>query len=386
MAHVTCLNAARHALLARQGWDVGRDGLAGSPRLRVIASEAVHGTTTRALKLLGIGTAQMTTLPSDANYRLTPETLKAELAKGPGAPTIVVLMAGDVNRGAFDPFDTLIPRAHAAGAWVHVDGAMGSWAHAAPARRHLLAGVAQADSWATDGHKWLNTPYDCGYAFVADAEAHRMSLEHHASYLAHATDVRDQMDWTPEHSRRARGFATWAALRELGKGGVADLVERLRTRGARVWDHYYGLIDIVASTSAVEYSPDVEPTLPVALESDGTPEYRELTVRERSRLRPQQLRRQVGGKGARRLFLEHAEAGQHAQDAIERVLVGACLPRQLRYRFRSGRQPVGQPELERGVERAGTDIAPGDLESELRGGCFRCQRRRWSRHGPAIIQ
>jgi glutamate/tyrosine decarboxylase-like PLP-dependent enzyme len=226
MAHVTCLNAARHAVLARQGWDVGRDGLAGSPRLRVIASEAVHGTTTRALKLLGIGTAQMTTLASDENYRLTPETLQAELAKAPGAPTIVVLMAGDVNRGAFDPFDTLIPIAHSAGAWVHVDGAMGSWANVAPARRHLLTGAAAADSWATDGHKWLNTPYDCGYAFVADAEAHRMSLEHHASYLAHATEVRDQMDWTPEHSRRARGFATWAALRELGKGGVADLVER----------------------------------------------------------------------------------------------------------------------------------------------------------------
>lgn len=229
MAHVTCLNAARHALLARAGWDVGRDGLAGSPRIRVIASEAVHGTTTRALKLLGIGTAQMTVVPSDAGYRMTPEALQAELAKAPGVPTIVVLMAGDVNCGVFDPLDALIPIAHAAGAWVHIDGAMGLWANATPRLRHLLAGAEQADSWATDGHKWLNTPYDSGYAFVADADAHRASLEHHASYLVHATDVRDQLDWTPEHSRRARGFATWAALRELGKSGVADLVERCTT-------------------------------------------------------------------------------------------------------------------------------------------------------------
>ena len=226
MAHVTCLAAARHALLKRAGWDAGRDGLAGGPSIRILTSDAVHGTTTRALKLLGIGTAQMTVLKSDASYRLTAESLQAALAKEPGRPTIVVLQAGDVNCGVFDPFAELIPIAHAAGAWVHIDGAMGLWANATPQYRHLLAGAEQADSWATDGHKWLNVPYDCGYAFVADAEAHRGSLEHHASYLVHATDVRDEMDWTPEHSRRARGFATWAALRELGKRGVAELVER----------------------------------------------------------------------------------------------------------------------------------------------------------------
>ena len=226
MAHVTCLNAARHAVLARAGWDVGKEGLAGSPAIKVIASEAVHGTTTRALKMLGIGTAQMTKLPSAADYRLTPESLRAELAKEPDRPTIVVLMAGDVNCGVFDPFDTLIPIAKAAGAWVHIDGAMGSWAYAAPARRHLVTGIALADSWATDGHKWLNTPYDSGYAFVADAGAHRASLQHSASYLPPSAEARDEMDWTLEHSRRARGFATWAALRELGKEGVAELVER----------------------------------------------------------------------------------------------------------------------------------------------------------------
>lgn len=225
MAHATCLAAARHALLARHGVDVNRDGLAGAPPIRVLTSDAVHGTTTRALKLLGIGTAAMRVLPSDVGSRLPPEALAAALAEEPGRPTIVVLQAGDVNCGAFDPFPALIPLAHAAGAWVHVDGAMGLWAHATPRLRHLLRGAEAADSWASDGHKWLNVPYDCGYAFVAHPDAHRGAMSHRASYLAHADDVRDQLDWTPEHSRRARGFATWAALRELGRSGVAALVE-----------------------------------------------------------------------------------------------------------------------------------------------------------------
>ena len=226
MAHATCLAAARHALLARLGIEVERDGLAGTPPIRVLTSDAVHGTTTRALKLLGIGSGAMTILPSDAASRLTAETLKKALAEGKDRPTVVVLQAGDVNCGVFDDFATLIPIAHAAEAWVHIDGAMGLWANATPKYRHLLAGAEQADSWATDGHKWLNVPYDCGYAFVADAEAHERALGHRASYLGHTDDARDQLDWTPEHSRRARGFATWAALRELGKSGVAELIER----------------------------------------------------------------------------------------------------------------------------------------------------------------
>lgn len=226
MAHVTCLAAARHALLARAGWDINADGLAGAPRLRVITSQDVHGTTTRAVKLLGIGTSNITLLPSDADSRLEPDVLSEALAREPTRPTIVVLQAGDVNCGAFDPFPELIARAHAAGAWVHIDGAMGLWCSATPTLRHLLAGVEQADSWATDGHKWLNVPYDCGYAFVAHPEHHRAGMEHRASYLGHAEDGRDPLDWTPEHSRRARGFATWAALRELGRDGLADLVVR----------------------------------------------------------------------------------------------------------------------------------------------------------------
>ncbi|MBA3445463.1 MAG: aspartate aminotransferase family protein [Gemmatimonadales bacterium] len=226
MAHVTCLAAARHAVLARAGWDVNRDGLAGAPSVRILTSSEVHGTTTRAAKLLGIGTANMFVLPSDLASQLTPEVLRDALGRESGRPTIVVLQAGDVNCGAFDPFPELIALAHEANAWVHIDGAMGLWCNAVPELRHLLAGAEHADSWATDGHKWLNVPYDCGYAFVAHAEHHRAAMEHRASYLSHADDARDQLDWTPDHSRRARGFATYAALRELGRTGLCHLVAR----------------------------------------------------------------------------------------------------------------------------------------------------------------
>ena len=226
MAHVTCLAAARHAVLARAGWDVNQDGLSGAPKVRVLTSTEVHGTTTRAAKLLGIGTANILMLPSDTSGRLQAEVLEAALSRDAGQPAIVVLQAGDVNCGAFDRFSELIPVAQKAGAWVHVDGAMGLWCNAVPDLRYLLAGAELADSWATDGHKWLNVPYDCGYAFVAHPEHHRAAMEHHASYLIHAQDVRDQLDWTPDHSRRARGFATYAALRELGRAGLCDLVAR----------------------------------------------------------------------------------------------------------------------------------------------------------------
>lgn len=226
MAHATCLAAARHELLERRGWDVERDGLSGSPRIRLLTSTEYHGSLERAVRLLGLGTACVIPLPADDNGRLTPAALAEGLAQGPEAPTIVLLQAGDLNIGAYDPFEELIPMAHAAGAWVHVDGAFGLWAAATDQYRHLLAGVDRADSWATDGHKWLNVPYDCGYAFVAHPRAHRGAMSHRASYLTHHDDVRDQMDWNPEFSRRARGISTYAALRELGRRGVADLVER----------------------------------------------------------------------------------------------------------------------------------------------------------------
>jgi glutamate/tyrosine decarboxylase-like PLP-dependent enzyme len=226
MAHVTCLAAARHGLLARSGWDVNRDGLAGAPSLRVLTSSEVHGTISRAVKLLGIGTGNIVALPSDAAGQLPAGALRDALMSEADRPTIVVLQAGDVNTGAFDEFPELIALAHRAGAWVHIDGAMGLWCHAVPELRHLLAGAELADSWATDGHKWLNVPYDSGYAFVAHPEPHRAVMEYRASYLTHADEGRDQLDWTPEHSRRARGFSTYAALRELGRNGVADLVDR----------------------------------------------------------------------------------------------------------------------------------------------------------------
>jgi len=226
MAHVTCLLAARHALLAREQWDVEMEGLSGSRPIRILTSTEAHGTTVRAVRMLGLGQKNIVGLAVDAEGRLQEDALVEALESARGEPTIVVLQAGDLNIGAFDDFAKLIPIAKKFGAWVHVDGAFGLWCGASARLRHLLRGVEGADSWATDGHKWLNVPYDCGYAFVADREAHRASLSHRASYLTHAEDARDQLDWNPEWSRRARGFATYAALRQLGRQGVAELIER----------------------------------------------------------------------------------------------------------------------------------------------------------------
>ena len=225
MAHVTCLAAARHALLARAGWDVGADGLAGAPPIRVLANAERHASIERAIRLLGLGTRALVALEAGADGKLAPAKLAAELARGSG-PTIVALGAGDLNMGAFDDFAELIPLAHAAGAWVHVDGAFGLWARASYRYRHLARGVEGADSWATDAHKWLNTPQDCGLAFVADATAHRAAMTIGASYMAPTGDARDPIDWTPDWTRRARGFALWTALRELGRDGLEALVDR----------------------------------------------------------------------------------------------------------------------------------------------------------------
>jgi glutamate/tyrosine decarboxylase-like PLP-dependent enzyme len=178
------------------------------------------------VRLLGIGSAAVSDLPTDNDGRLRADVLTEALHADPGRPTIVILQAGDLNIGAFDPYDELIPLAHATGAWVHVDGAFGLWAAASPRYRSFLAGVQEADSWVTDGHKWLNVPYDCGYAFVADPTPHRAAFGHRASYITRATDGRDPSEWTPEWSRRGRGVATYAALRELGRDGVAALIDR----------------------------------------------------------------------------------------------------------------------------------------------------------------
>ena len=226
MAHFTCLAAARHALLALRGWNVGENGLSGSPPVRVISSDQAHGSIERAVSMLGIGTSHITKLRADSSGRLPAAALESALAAERDAPTIVVLQAGDLNIGAFDSFQILIPLAKRYRAWVHVDGAFGLWVAASSKYRHLLRGFDAADSWATDGHKWLNVPYDCGYAFVADPKAHGGSMSHRASYISYSADARDQADWNPEWSRRARGFASYAAIRELGRDGMCDMIER----------------------------------------------------------------------------------------------------------------------------------------------------------------
>jgi glutamate/tyrosine decarboxylase-like PLP-dependent enzyme len=226
MAHSTCLAAARHALLAKRGWDMERQGLYGAPPIRILTSDQKHGTFERAVRLLGLGSEHIVDLPVDSQGRLRTDALERVLRSHASEPAIVLLQAGDVNTGSYDAFDQLIPIAHEHNAWVHIDGAFGLWAAASPKYRHLVHGVSAADSWATDGHKWLNVPYDCGYAFVLDSESHRASLAHRAPYLTHDSGARDEMDWNPEWSRRARGFPTYAALRQLGRNGVAELVDR----------------------------------------------------------------------------------------------------------------------------------------------------------------
>ena len=228
MAHFTCMAAARHALLKSRGWDVETQGLYEAPRIRVLCNDQRHDSVERAVRCLGLGQSQIVTLRTDATNRVIPSALEEALSDGNCSPAIVVLQAGDICTGAFDDFQNLIPLAKRHDAWVHVDGAFGLWAAASPEYRHLLRGIERADSWTTDGHKWLNVPFDCGYAFVADAKAHRsaMALSHRAAYLTHDEQARDQFDWNPEWSRRARGFPTYAAIRQLGRRGIADLIER----------------------------------------------------------------------------------------------------------------------------------------------------------------
>lgn len=223
MAHVTALAAARHYVLQQAGWDVPQKGLAGAPPIRVVVGQTRHVTVDRALRLLGIGAAALEIVPVDDQGRMRVEQLRL----GDG-PTIVCGQAGDVNTGAFDDLDAIADASAESGAWFHVDGAFGLWAAATPELRHLVRGAKRADSWTTDCHKWLNVPYDSGLAFCAHPDAHRAAIGVTASYLVHADDgrERDQMDWTPEFSRRARGFAVYAALRSLGRTGVSDIVER----------------------------------------------------------------------------------------------------------------------------------------------------------------
>jgi glutamate/tyrosine decarboxylase-like PLP-dependent enzyme len=226
MANTTCLAAARQSVLARAGWDVAARGLVGAPEVAVLAGDEAHVTVYGALRLLGLGDASVVKITSDGQGRMQPAALREALRTRRGKPVIVCAQAGNVNTGAFDPLQDVTRLAREHGAWVHVDGAFGLWAAASAATRHLIAGVEDADSWATDAHKWLNVPYDSGLAFVRDTAAHRAAMARTASYLQHTDANRDNYEWTPEFSRRARGFAVYAALRSLGRGGVSALIER----------------------------------------------------------------------------------------------------------------------------------------------------------------
>jgi glutamate/tyrosine decarboxylase-like PLP-dependent enzyme len=240
MAHTTALAAARHAVLARKGWDVEAKGLQGAPVIRVLANAHHHSSVTRALRLIGLGSDCITALGGDRPGEVSADALRAALDDAPDAPTILVLDAGDLNIGACDDFRVLCPIAQAAGAWVHVDGAFGLWANASPRFAPLVAGVELADSWATDGHKWLNTPYDCGMAITRDPLAHKAAMQMTAAYLTSGGEVRDPMDFNPEWSRRARALPALAALMELGRDGLAAMIERCCDHAAAIYDGITG--------------------------------------------------------------------------------------------------------------------------------------------------
>ncbi len=226
MAHTTALAAARHKLFRDRGWNVEARGLAGAPPLRVLTAANRHESIIRSVRLLGIGTDALQIVPSDQQGRVDTAELERVLQNSPGVPTLVTLQAGDLNTGTFDPFAEACRIAHDYHAWVHVDGAFGLWVATSQKYRHLLDGAERADSWATDGHKWLNLPFDCGLVFVADPAAHRAAFAQDTSYAVPIERLRNQKDWNPEWSRRGRGFPAYAAIRALGRSGIADIVDR----------------------------------------------------------------------------------------------------------------------------------------------------------------
>jgi glutamate/tyrosine decarboxylase-like PLP-dependent enzyme len=270
MANFTALAAARHALLDRAGWDVEEQGMFGAPPITVVVGEEVHASLVKALGMLGLGRSRLVKVAVDDQGRMRPDALPPL-----SGPTIVCIQAGNVNTGAFDPASELAAAAHAQGAWVHVDGAFGLWALAAPGRRHLAAGVADADSWATDAHKWLNVPYDSGLAFVRDSTALRAAMGVSAAYLIES-DTREPSHYTPELSRRARGVEVWAALRSLGLAGIADLVERTCRHAARFAQGlsaagYDVLNDVDLNQVLVSFGDaDVTRRVVAGVQSDGT--------------------------------------------------------------------------------------------------------------------
>jgi glutamate/tyrosine decarboxylase-like PLP-dependent enzyme len=275
-ANFSCLAAARHEVLRRAGWNVERDGLRGAPDITVIVGEERHETVDVALRFLGLGETRSIVVPADDQGRIRLDALADILAEVGNGPLIVCLQAGNVHSGAFDPIGEAVDLAHRHAGWVHVDGAFGLWAAASGQYRQLIAGTEQADSWATDAHKTLNVPYDCGIAIVANAEAMYAAMGVHAAYLIQ--DERpDPFSTVPEFSRRARGFTVWAAVRSLGRRGVAEMVERFCAHARRFaaglseMDGVRVVNDVVFTQVCVSFGPD-EVTREVAarLLKDGT--------------------------------------------------------------------------------------------------------------------
>ena len=270
MANFTALAAARNALLHRAGWDVEDRGLFGAPEIRVITGAEVHVSVLKALSMLGLGRARITKVPADDQGRF-----RADLLPELDERTLICVQAGNVNTGAFDPAEEICKRAHDDHAWVHVDGAFGLWAAAAPDRAHLMNGVGDADSWATDCHKWLNVPYDSGLAFVRDAAALKSAMSASAAYLIQG-DQREPWHFTPEASRRARGVEIWAALRSLGRKGLAEMVERNCRQAARFANGlrqagFTILNDVVLNQVLVSFGDAEKTTRAIAaIQADGT--------------------------------------------------------------------------------------------------------------------
>ena len=270
MANFTCLAAARHSVLKQAGWDVEADGMFGAPPVTVVVSEEAHTTLFKSLGLAGFGRNRVVRVPVDKQGRM-----RAEMFPDLSGPTIVCLQAGNVNTGAFDLAPEIIPKAKAANAWVHVDGAFGLWAAAAPSKAHLMAGYAEADSWATDAHKYLNTPYDSGLAFVRLPDVLQAAMAVSAAYLP-SSSTRDPANFTPELSRRARGVEVWAALHALGRSGLADLVERTCRHAARFAEGLraagYTILNEVVLNQVLVMFGDAERTRRViaGIQQDGT--------------------------------------------------------------------------------------------------------------------
>ncbi len=271
VANITALAAARHEVYTKAGWDIEADGLIGAPPVSVVIGDEAHPSVFKSLGLLGLGRNRVTKIPVDHQGRMKTDALPTM-----SGPTIVCLQAGNVNTGAFDPIDEIVEIAHHAGAWVHVDGAFGLWAAAAPSRAFLAKGLASADSWATDAHKWLNVPYDCGLAFVANREALRAAMSITAAYLPTETSQRNPSDYVPELSRRARGVEIWAALKSLGRSGVADLIERTCAQARKFANGLTNagfdvLNEVVLNQVLVSFgSPDVTHEIIAEIQREGT--------------------------------------------------------------------------------------------------------------------